>query len=403
MVVGIGRALPAALEWRRVKGWLGNWHVAGLAMASLAAGFAASAEAQTLAPLYCDTLPGAATLIDRPERVMILADQPGARQVPAALAELACAVSARGPVMVGVDWLTDLQPALDIFMESNGGPRARETLIANLGAAAADVSASVATIDMLERLRQLTVEGRQIRVIAYLIPPLDELPPPIEPEPSAADAAFTELAPDDAHGTGGPFRPAAADSDVTDPVGSVSVGPVPVWPVPVWKEEAWNDDVLPPVSLEEARETFMADMILEQAGGFARILLLATPERARRAPVKEPRLAPYPSLAMTLARVPTLSLDLRHGEGDAWTCVASDCAPRPVTSRLGVSKPGVGAADGDLRMLTVFPQQKNGFDGLWWVGRLSPSAPVGVVWPPAPVAKAEGPEAVMDAGPEPSP
>jgi hypothetical protein len=357
--VGIGGLGPAVLEKDQVTGWRGRWSatcvsLTGLALAGLAGAGAPSALAKTLAPLYCDTLPGAATLIERPERVMILANRPGVREVPAAFAELACAISARGPVMVGLDWPTGLQPAIDIFMDSDGGERARAALIANLGPAGADVSVSIAMIDMLERLRQLSAEGRMIRVIAYLIPPLDDLPPPIEPEPTAADAAFAELPPSDAEGMGGPFRPAATSANAPS--------------VPVWKEEAWGEDVLPPVSLEEARETFMADMILEHAGSVARVLLLADPERARAQPIREPRLAPYSSLAMALSRVTTLSLDLRHGEGEAWTCAASGCSARPVG----------GDAGGEVRMLTVFPKRSGGFDGLWWVGRLSPSRPVGL-------------------------
>ncbi len=320
-----------------MTGWFASLRIAGLLLGGLAV--ASAAHGQGRNPLICEPVPGVVPLLDRYERVMVIADRPGTRELPAMFGEIACAFSARGPLVVGVEWLTDLQPWLDAFMASDGSEEARLALVNILDPHPRSDMATYATIEMLERLRRLSHAGRDVRILAWLIPELEEMPPPIEPPPSDFDSAF----------------------DVFDPDEDLSVPPADEVLSSV---DIWRANMHEPESLEEAREAYMADMIQAVSDPRARLLLLASRERAKRAPVKTPGLS-YPSFAMTFPPGSVFAMDVRHGYGEAWTCDAGDCRVHAIPS----------AGPGDIRMITQSPVQSGGFDGLVHLGRVSASAP----------------------------
>lgn len=294
--------------------------------------------AQTRNALICNPLPGFVMLLDDDRRVAMVANIPGTNEPPDTISELACAMSARGPLVVGLEWRTDLQPWLDAFMASDGGDEAVAALVNILDPAPPADAPSLADFAMLERLRLLAHAGRDVRVIAWLIPELEEMPPPIEPIPSETDLSF----------------------DFTDPDEDLSVPP----PGEENSElDIWRNNLREPESLEEAREAFMADMLQVVSGPKGRILVLASRERVKQATIRHRDGPPYPSFAMMYPPRTALSLDLLHNTSAPSACAGVDCRFEPVN----------GDAGGDLRMVARFPTLTDGFNGVVMVGRLTAS------------------------------
>lgn len=129
----------------------------------------AAALALYQAPV-CAPLPDAALLWAEPEtRFVFVGETHGTAETPAAFAELVCEASATRPVVVALELPEQLQPALDAWLVSDGSESARNRLIAPgwWDASRADGRSSRAMLDMLDRLRRLKAQGRDLTLRAY--------------------------------------------------------------------------------------------------------------------------------------------------------------------------------------------------------------------------------------------
>lgn len=123
---------------------------------------------------------------DPTTRFVFVGETHGAAQAPAAVAEIACARSLTLPVVVALEMPAAMQRDLDRWFASDGGPEARQALLAHdyWGLDHADGRSSAAILAMLERLRGLKASGRDLTVRAYQ---------PSERRPSGFDQSYYEL------------------------------------------------------------------------------------------------------------------------------------------------------------------------------------------------------------------
>jgi hypothetical protein len=113
--------------------------------------------------LPCRDLPGAATLVDRPDiHVVWVGEQHGTEEMPAFLTDLACIASTRKrPVIVALERTEDEQPDWDRFLASDGSASAVAALTkAPVWTLARDGRNSRAILAMAERLRHLKQNGQ---------------------------------------------------------------------------------------------------------------------------------------------------------------------------------------------------------------------------------------------------
>jgi len=133
-------------------------------------------EPPTPAPT-CSPPPGAEQLWAAPEtRFVILGEIHGTTETPAAFAGMVCAASAGRPVVVGLEFEDTAQPAFDAWMASKGTPADRDALLASTAFTRRfeDGRSSAAMLNLMEDLRRLRAEGREISVVAFrpgLVPP----------------------------------------------------------------------------------------------------------------------------------------------------------------------------------------------------------------------------------------
>ena len=125
-------------------------------------------------PMPCTAVPGAAPLLAMPERrAFIFGELHGTAEIPALFADLVCEASTQGRVIVGLEMPESSQPALDAWLESDGGAAARASLLGDSFWRFTDGRASEAMLALLERLRALKAAGRQIGLLAF-VPPSPE-------------------------------------------------------------------------------------------------------------------------------------------------------------------------------------------------------------------------------------
>lgn len=109
------------------------------------------------------TFPAAAT----EARIVMLGDLHGTHETPQLAAELACALARSGtPVTLAIEMPHDEQVALDAYLASDGGDAARGALIARPFWQRRDGTASVATLEMIDRIRALRQRGAQLSILA---------------------------------------------------------------------------------------------------------------------------------------------------------------------------------------------------------------------------------------------
>lgn len=117
----------------------------------------------------CPYLPGAeVVLADQSKRYVIVGERHGTNQIPALFSDLVCAAASKGPVVVGLEMEADQQKSLDEYMVSNGDQTARDTLFAHRHWRSPDGRASEAMFQLLDNLRRLLHEGKQIFVRALM-------------------------------------------------------------------------------------------------------------------------------------------------------------------------------------------------------------------------------------------
>ena len=101
--------------------------------------------------------------------VLALGEVHGTKEIPRLVGDLACnALSLGVPVIVGYEIGGDQQPAFDAFVDSDGGPTARQKLLAGefWRTPYKDGRQSEALMGLLERIRRMHRAGANIRFAA---------------------------------------------------------------------------------------------------------------------------------------------------------------------------------------------------------------------------------------------
>jgi hypothetical protein len=104
-----------------------------------------------------------------PHGTLMLGDYHGTREIPAFVAALVGTVSAREPVVLGLEIPQNHEDSLHAFLASDGGPEARRLLLDEpfWRAPYQDGRRSVALAELLETARALRAAGRKIDVVAF--------------------------------------------------------------------------------------------------------------------------------------------------------------------------------------------------------------------------------------------
>jgi hypothetical protein len=137
-----------------------------LSILMLSGASSASAPAQASA---CRNVEGAEALLsDREKRYIIVGERHGTAETPALFGDLACLASAKGSLIVGLEMEADQQPALDAFLASDGSAAARQAWRRAKHWQLRDGRGSIAMWMMIERLRRLRAEGRDLTAIAFM-------------------------------------------------------------------------------------------------------------------------------------------------------------------------------------------------------------------------------------------
>lgn len=118
----------------------------------------------------CTPLAGVDALWQPPVRWVVAGEIHGTEEVPEAFANLACLASKTGrPVVVGLEYSADWQPAVDAYLESSGGADARAALltIPVWHNPIQDGRGSAAFFRMIERFRKMKQSGQIDAVHCY--------------------------------------------------------------------------------------------------------------------------------------------------------------------------------------------------------------------------------------------
>lgn len=135
-------------------------------LAGLLLGFALAASAAP-PPAAVDTLAGFAG----ERRLVLLGEFHGTRETPVLVAELAERFSVKSPVVLALEMHTDEQASLDAYLASDGDAHARAALRSRAFWTREDDQhdgrRSHDMLDLIERMRVLRAEGRDVRLLAY--------------------------------------------------------------------------------------------------------------------------------------------------------------------------------------------------------------------------------------------
>lgn len=141
----------------------------------------------SLASDQCKAIPGAQALLSQASaRYIIFGEIHGTVEAPAMFADFIC-MAASTPLTVGLEMDGSEQPRLDRYLRSNGDPAARAELLRGPHWKIKDGRASQAMLGLVESIRKLKRQGRDIAVVAFV----REVPPaatqtPYEKEMAAA-------------------------------------------------------------------------------------------------------------------------------------------------------------------------------------------------------------------------
>lgn len=150
----------------------------------VAAFLASIALAQAAA---CAPPAGAEQVLSRPEtRFIVVGETHGTAEAPAAFAELVCAASERGPVVVALELPDLMQPQLEALLAAPDEASARAALAGTwfLNPRINDGRTSLAMLGMLNRLRLLKANGREVVIHAFV---------PSVPHVRGVSQAYSEL------------------------------------------------------------------------------------------------------------------------------------------------------------------------------------------------------------------
>lgn len=134
----------------------------------------------------CPPLAGAQDLLKRDADYILMGEVHGTANLPALTADLVCHAAETGrPLIVGIELLPSVQPALDVFLTSDGGPAARAVLLTSPNWPEKDPRASDAIVALMDRARLARAAGAKVRLLAFDAP---------SERPGTSDARETAMA-----------------------------------------------------------------------------------------------------------------------------------------------------------------------------------------------------------------
>jgi hypothetical protein len=264
--------------------------------------------------LECPAVRGADAVLEA-GAIVLLGEYHGTKEVPAFVGALACDAARRGyPVVVGLEFSVDEQPAFARFLASDGGPAARQELLR--GAAwrqpMQDGRRSEAMLSLLDTIRQLRAAHLPVEVFAF-------------------DVSFNEAETEDETGD------ADADSEA---------------------------------ELFRAYSEGMANNVLARIEGSPNAIFLVL---AGRMHTRTARGVPWdpdhlPAGYYLRARKPgVISLEGEHAGGTAWVCTDERCGVHELDDE--------DRGPTTFIALHPAPDADSGVDGIFYVGRVTASPP----------------------------
>lgn len=121
----------------------------------------------------CSPVDGFAEVVASPARWIVVGERHGTNEMPAMFADLVCLASRAAPVVVAVEQPEQDQPAIDAYLNSDGGEKADAAFLrASMwrGGQPDDVldgRSSEAMFDLFRNLRAQHKQGRVARVVAF--------------------------------------------------------------------------------------------------------------------------------------------------------------------------------------------------------------------------------------------
>ncbi|HYD27374.1 hypothetical protein [Brevundimonas sp.] len=117
----------------------------------------------------CEPPPGTEALLAMDRRFIIVGEDHGTEEIPAAFARIVCAAAAQGPVIVALELADVMQPRLDAFLEAPDDASAaaalHDTPFWNLRIQ--DGRSSAAMLDMMQSVRRLKADGHDVSFSAF--------------------------------------------------------------------------------------------------------------------------------------------------------------------------------------------------------------------------------------------
>jgi hypothetical protein len=149
----------------------GHWAFSiGCAVLGTSLGCASARPAAAPKPtaLTCTEIPGAEQLN---AAILVMGELHGTVEMPAQFGQLVCAAASKGggrPVLVGLEVYANGQAALDAFLDSDGGPAARQALLDQefWRREYQDGRSSVARLALIDELRRYRAGGVKLAVRA---------------------------------------------------------------------------------------------------------------------------------------------------------------------------------------------------------------------------------------------
>lgn len=125
--------------------------------------------ALVLAQTACDPPSGIPELLDRDQRIVVVGEMHGTAETPAAFARIVCEAATRGPVTAALELPQPMQPQLDAFMAADSDAAAAAALDGTwfMNPRIDDGRTSRAMLEMMQALRRLRVEGRDVAIVAF--------------------------------------------------------------------------------------------------------------------------------------------------------------------------------------------------------------------------------------------
>lgn len=103
-----------------------------------------------------------------PASLLLLGEMHGSVEAPRVAGDIACARAVEGPAALGLEIPAGEQPAIDRYLDSDGGRDAKAALLASrFWQHGEDGRSSVAMAELIERVRQLRQQGLPLSLFAF--------------------------------------------------------------------------------------------------------------------------------------------------------------------------------------------------------------------------------------------